>query len=428
MAFLTGWTYRKEITLSRASGAVTNYQMKLLVGESSGAVGENVDCGALCKTDFSDLRFTAADGTTLLDYWIESVSGTTPNQLATVWIEFDSIGTGATTFYMYYGNAGAAAYSSGDATFLFFDDFNDASIDGAKWTNTGSFSESGGTLSKHAVNGNQVYPCIGKTNIPHPCVLHAKTRVTDFNKTVDAAWGWTVSWGNGWTGDGFLGGHYADVGAEYSKIYHWPGASPTATLNETLSSDTWYLLDLYINSTKQYFYIDGTQKVSITSTPAVSQTFMTLAHSSSNNADYTTYYDYVFARQWTANETEPAWGSWGTEELGLQHYTLTLEPASFSMTGAVLRLLNNKKLLVGPGIYTMVGKDMGMPKTLVPFSLEPGAFAMVGSALSIKKPVSYMRMDPGAFAMNGAPMGLTYSWYRGKAPDSYQFQKQRRTF
>lgn len=37
MSWLTGWNYRKSITISRASGAVTNYQMKILVGESSGA-------------------------------------------------------------------------------------------------------------------------------------------------------------------------------------------------------------------------------------------------------------------------------------------------------------------------------------------------------------------------------------------------------
>jgi len=103
MAWLTGWTYRKSVSLSRPSGAVTNYQMKLLVGESAGATGEDVDCNSHVQTDFDDLRFTAVDGTTLLDYWIESITEETPNQLATVWIEFDSIGTGATTFYMYYG-------------------------------------------------------------------------------------------------------------------------------------------------------------------------------------------------------------------------------------------------------------------------------------------------------------------------------------
>ena len=117
MAWLSGYNYRKSITLSRASGAVSNYQMKLLLGESSGATGEDVDCGGYCLSSFNDLRFTSSDGTTLLDYWIESISGTTPNQLATVWIEFDSIGTGATTFYMYYGNSGASAVSNGTNTF-----------------------------------------------------------------------------------------------------------------------------------------------------------------------------------------------------------------------------------------------------------------------------------------------------------------------
>lgn len=116
--WLQGWTYRKAVTLSRASGAVTNYQMRLLVGETSGATGEDVDCNGHVQADFDDLRFTTSDESTLLDYWIESITGTTPNQLATVWIKFDSIGTGATTFYMYYGNAGASGVSSITATFI----------------------------------------------------------------------------------------------------------------------------------------------------------------------------------------------------------------------------------------------------------------------------------------------------------------------
>jgi len=124
MAWLSGFIYRKSITLSRASGAVTDYQMKLLVGESAGATGEDVDCNSHIQTDFDDLRFTTSDGQTLLDYWIESLTGTTPNQLATVWVEFDSIGTGATTFYMYYGRADAPAVSNRPNTFgKLFNDF-----------------------------------------------------------------------------------------------------------------------------------------------------------------------------------------------------------------------------------------------------------------------------------------------------------------
>ena len=165
MAWLSNYSYRKSITLSRASGAVTNYQMKLLVGESSGATGENVDCGGKCLSTFNDLRFTKADGTTLLDYWIESISGTTPNQLATVWIEFDSIGTGATTFYLYYGNADATAVSSGANTFLFFDDFDDNSLDTDKWeVLLNTWAETGGIL-KGTCGANAYSVIISKNQV-----------------------------------------------------------------------------------------------------------------------------------------------------------------------------------------------------------------------------------------------------------------------
>lgn len=134
--WLDGWLYRKEITISRASGAVTNYQMKVLVGETSGATGEEVDCAGHVMTSFADLRFTNSENEPL-DYWIESITGTTPNQLATVWVECDYIGTAATVFYMYYGNPAATSESSGANTFILFDDFErgaDGDTVGGSWT------------------------------------------------------------------------------------------------------------------------------------------------------------------------------------------------------------------------------------------------------------------------------------------------------
>jgi len=128
MGWLTGWKYRKKITLSRASGTVSNYQMRILVGESAGATGEDVDCAAKCKTDFTDLRFTTSDGTTLLNYFIENISGTTPNQLAAIWIKFDSIGTTDTTFYMYYGNTSASNVISLVNTVDNYENFEDGTM------------------------------------------------------------------------------------------------------------------------------------------------------------------------------------------------------------------------------------------------------------------------------------------------------------
>ena len=150
--WLTGWSYRKQVTITNASA---DYQTKILVGESSGATGEEVDCGGKCKSDFSDLRFTGSDGQTLLDYWIESITGTTPNQLATIWVQNDA--TPSTTGYMYYGKADASAVSNGDNTFILFDDFPGTSINTDKWTViAGTPVVSGGYLVLTGTTGTRV--------------------------------------------------------------------------------------------------------------------------------------------------------------------------------------------------------------------------------------------------------------------------------
>jgi hypothetical protein len=90
-----------------------------------------------CKADFSDIRFTTSDGLTLLDYWIENITGNT----ALVWVEFDSIpaSPGTAEFFLYWGNPAAVDNSNGPATFIAFDDFergiNGDPIGGA-WTVT----------------------------------------------------------------------------------------------------------------------------------------------------------------------------------------------------------------------------------------------------------------------------------------------------
>ena len=150
------WNYRKTIVIANTSTAQTNYQMKLLVGENSTTPSGGVACmGHLTSTAFNDLRFTTSDGSTLCDYWIESFSGTTPNQVATVWIEVPSIAASPTntTIYMYYGNAGASAASNGADTFIFFDDFPGVAIDGAKWWTYGTVSVAGGVCTINGSSG-----------------------------------------------------------------------------------------------------------------------------------------------------------------------------------------------------------------------------------------------------------------------------------
>ncbi|RLI08459.1 hypothetical protein DRO24_01210 [Candidatus Bathyarchaeota archaeon] len=87
MGWLSGYQYRKKVTISGSSGAGQNYQVKLSIGSSSGG---DFHLEGHCVDFPNDIRFTDDDGETLLDYWIED-----PTQdPITVWIEVkDSLDT-----------------------------------------------------------------------------------------------------------------------------------------------------------------------------------------------------------------------------------------------------------------------------------------------------------------------------------------------
>jgi len=302
-AWLSGWGYRKCFTLSRASGAVTNYQMKLLVGESSGATGEAVDCGSHCKTDFSDLRFTTADGTTLLDYWIESVSGTTPNQLAAVWIEIDSIGTSATTFYMYYGKSDASTYSNGENTFPFFDHFDG---DASKWSGDTvalSIASSVGTLTATTTAWKKIR---GNVAAGANSLLIAKCKLKDAGYTMLA---FAASTSN-----------YADAvmvlaepgSANRSKWATQNGGSETVIGNVSIGADSYHIYQLARYGTpKASGYVDSTPAgTPTTSNVTTSDLYASmLAYGNTNTVEV----DWILQRHYV--DGEPSWGTWGNEQI-----------------------------------------------------------------------------------------------------------------
>jgi len=105
--WLSGYSRRKQIILTGgSSGAQTDFQLKLAVSYAAAMQG-----------DFDDVRFTQADGETLIDAWAEVIVADTS---ATVWVEFPTTpaNTVEQTYYMYYGNSVAASDWDGSATFL----------------------------------------------------------------------------------------------------------------------------------------------------------------------------------------------------------------------------------------------------------------------------------------------------------------------
>ena len=106
------FNFRKKFTVSHPSGALTNYPIKILVGQSAESVGCDIHCDRKVSHNFADIRFCSSDGTTDIDHLLESVSGSHPNRVAVFWVKCPTIETSDTEFYMYYGNRDATSMTS----------------------------------------------------------------------------------------------------------------------------------------------------------------------------------------------------------------------------------------------------------------------------------------------------------------------------
>lgn len=135
-SWLDGWNYRKTVNINGSSGCGTNYQVRL-----------DVSYHYEMQPDFDDIRVTDNDGLTLLDHWLENKTDSTG---ARFWVEVaDSLEVSAIV-YLYFGNSTVSSASDGPATFPFFDDFNDGSINTTLWFNWltgGTSTETSGVLS-----------------------------------------------------------------------------------------------------------------------------------------------------------------------------------------------------------------------------------------------------------------------------------------
>jgi len=104
MGWLSGWSYRKEVTLVEQSSAAYNALPTIITAIYN----------AHMKTDFADCRFTESDGTTLIEYGIKTKTDEVECEFV---ITRDYTSGASLTVYLYYGNAAA----------------DDASVDYGPW-------------------------------------------------------------------------------------------------------------------------------------------------------------------------------------------------------------------------------------------------------------------------------------------------------
>lgn len=300
--WLDGYDYRKTITISRASGAVYDYQLKLLVGESSGATGENVDCGGHCLSTFNDLRFIDDAGTEL-DYWIETITGSTPNQLATVWIEFNTINTDATTFHMFYGKSDASSVSNGANTFIFFDDFErgaNGDAVGGGWTVDAGTPK----ISTAQAYGGTRSCLLGNAGDMKKASTASSNVIVSYR-----VWKDTAQIVNFAQGDATHLGLVSFNLAEALQYYDGAGYQNSSL---GLAVDTWHLVEVqHTFGTSMTIWLNGVKTTNAGAVHWNAGSYPNVLRFSANTVAQACYVDNILVRQYLS--TEPAWGSWGSE-------------------------------------------------------------------------------------------------------------------
>lgn len=147
MGWLSGWRYRRPITINNDNDYYTSYsRIQVMIELTSSFWSES---GNKVKSDGSDIRFTKSDGTTTLYYYIETWNY---NNYARIWVD-TPLNYGSNTIYMYYGNPDATSQSNPYNTFPYYTSFSSTT----GWTeddpsNVGSAYISSGQLKLQVSN------------------------------------------------------------------------------------------------------------------------------------------------------------------------------------------------------------------------------------------------------------------------------------
>lgn len=284
---------------SISSPAGPNYQVQIIVVNGSAAdSGNTVNENNKARSDFGDVRFTDDDGSTPLDYWMESLN---TGLNATFWVEVaDDLTTQNQTIYIYYGKSGATTSSNGVNTFPFFDDFEDASFNTTKWTNvSGTPTEAGGYL--RVGNGATTVDVLSNSTVSAGHRQRERVRTSAVTDTAEYCWSY-------------------DGDAEYqgflnSAIVYTYDSVLTQTAIVSPAINTWYLYmyewNMYTVGQSTKFYMnDSLLATHTTNIPDLAPYIRVL----SSSANYPVIdVDWVFISKYVGSE--PSHGAWGGEEV-----------------------------------------------------------------------------------------------------------------
>lgn len=327
MGWLAGWNKRKSHVMTQQAGAGNHYQIPIKVYKGVGADGTEayhdvtmgkVYCGGNCQNDFGDIRFTASDGTTLLDYWMhDDVSS---GVYAVFWVELTGdLTAGNVTIYIYYDTTGATATTENMTnTFQVAEDDQETAIGAVP---VGWVDNSENTCSATVQNDQFKYG--DRSHKINDCDAGvAKTTISgkSFSNYI------VMDWYSRIKDCDYYARSSVSNGTKTANIYYDHGANHFSYLDAsqyhaiaTLADNTWYHIQAYYDWVNQKFvglYLDGVWHAG--NWTMRNPEFFNVYHGADQDAGTVgrLWIDCLFIRKYVSNVkgNDPAHGTWGTEE------------------------------------------------------------------------------------------------------------------
>jgi hypothetical protein len=227
------WAYRRTITVSNSSGSnLTDFQIAITIDTAA-----LITAGKM-KSDCSDIRLTD-NNSSLLPVWLETYGLNACNSTTSkLWTKLSSLPTSGATVYLYYGNSLASSTFDGNNVFMFFDDFDNSSIDTNKWNQTGSLTSiSNQRLRADRANGTgSLY---SKNTFSRPFVLDMDFYPTQYPSGWEGTYHGSISFGtyntsyqteHTWVPYGGGGNSYCGL-CDDGGCYHGPYVNPVTVGN-----------------------------------------------------------------------------------------------------------------------------------------------------------------------------------------------------
>ena len=305
--YLEDFHYRKRITINGGEVA-TETDFQVLV---------DVTFDAHMQADFDDIRFLEDDHLTVLDHWLESKVDSTS---ARFWVQMNDVIPKGVEFdgsviyiYMYYGNAGASSASHGLNTFLFYEDWINETVEGARWStlsSDGSISwddtdANHGSIAKvegAAGNNAQSYESAIDVTAPYTLMFRA-----NLESTVAAFQRMHI--GAGSTSIFSFALLESSAGTEQFYVYDDDANQDSQGMDDTYF-DAYFTYQIIRDGTSAKLYVDNVLRETASCSPDVIST--PIASFRCIDSEYDLYSDWIAGRKFIVDE--PSVAAWGEEE------------------------------------------------------------------------------------------------------------------